>query len=109
MTVVDGRPFVWDWERSATGVPAGIDLAHFEFDVRAKVRGETPDTAVRECLRRAPRSLEKLGLPTDLGPLVHRLHLIEMCLRFEEARARGVVVEDAIYRPALDELLTGAP
>lgn len=109
MTVVDGRPFVWDWERSATGVPAGIDLAHFEFDVRTKVRGEAPDTAVRECLRRASRSLEKLGLPTDLGPLVHRLHLIEMCLRFEEARTRGVVVEDAIYRPALDELLTGAP
>ena len=31
--------WVWDWERSASGVPVGLDAAHFRFDIESKIRG----------------------------------------------------------------------
>ena len=40
--------WVWDWERSASGVPVGLDAAHFRFDIESKIRG-------RRRRRRPPR------------------------------------------------------
>lgn len=109
MSKVDGRLFVWDWERSEAGVPAGMDVAHFDFDVRAKIRGQTPETAARESLRRGGRLLARVGLRADLAPLLWRMHLVEMCLRFSEGQAAGVEAEDPVYLDALRELSIGAP
>ena len=37
--------WVWDWERSASGVPVGLDAAHFRFDIESKIRGRSPEEA----------------------------------------------------------------
>ncbi len=105
MSVVDGRLFVWDWERSEEDVPIGLDAAHFDFDVRAKIMGDPPDRAIRTSLLRMGRVLQKLGIDRSLAPLLARLHLVEMNLRFQEGQAIGLEVRDAMYLSALRELL----
>jgi hypothetical protein len=108
MTVADGRLFVWDWERSEDDVPMGLDAAHFDFEVRAKIKGDPPDRAVRGSLLRARRPLERMGIDGSLAPLLARLHLIEMSLRFQEGQATGLEVRDSMYLSALRELLVAA-
>jgi hypothetical protein len=105
MCIADGRLFVWDWERSEDDVPMGLDAAHFDFEVRAKIKGEPPDRAVRGSLMRARRSLQRMGIDGSLAPLLARLHLIEMSLRFQEGQATGLEVRDSMYLSALRELL----
>jgi hypothetical protein len=105
MSIADGRLFVWDWERSEDDVPRGLDAAHFDFEVRAKIKGDAPDRAVRGSLLGARRSLERMGVDGSLAPLLARLHLIEMSLRFQEGQATGLEVRDSMYLSALRELL----
>ncbi len=101
MTRADGRLFVWDWERARDGVPVGADLMHFDFDVRVKIDGRTPERAIRESMQELGPRLETLGVPSGLVSALGMLHLLEMSLRFREARAAGLDVEDHIYGPAL--------
>jgi hypothetical protein len=105
MTRVDGSLFVWDWERAEGPVPIGLDLAHFDFDVRVKIDGRTPTRAIHESVLESGPRLEALGLPSGLTHLVASLHLLEMTLRFQQARAQGVDVADTIYGPALQAIL----
>lgn len=105
MTRVDGTLYVWDWERAEGSVPVGLDLMHFDFDVRVKIEGRPAEQAIHaSVLASAPR-LEALGLPSGLEHLLATLHLLEMTLRFQEARTRGVHVADTIYGPALRSIL----
>jgi hypothetical protein len=105
MCLADDRLFVWDWERSEDDVPMGLDAAHFDFEVRAKIKGDAPDRAVRGSLLKAKRSLERMGIDGSLAPLLARLHLVEMSLRFQEGQATGLEVHDSMYLSALRELL----
>lgn len=105
MCIADDRLFVWDWERSEDDVPMGLDAAHFAFEVRAKIKGDAPDRAVRGSLLGARRSLERMGIDGSLAPLLARLHLVEMSLRFQEGLATGLEVRDSMYLSALRELL----
>jgi hypothetical protein len=101
MTRVDGSLFVWDWERAEGPVPIGLDLVHFDFDVRVKIHGQSPAHAIDGSLLELGPRLETLGLPSGLTHLLVSLHLLEMTLRFQQARAQGVDVADSIYGPAL--------
>ena len=105
MTRVDGSLFVWDWERAEGSVPIGLDLMHFDFDVRVKINGVSPARAIDDSVLEMGPPLETLGLPSGLTNLVASLHVLEMTLRFQEARTQGVDVADTIYGPALRAIL----
>jgi hypothetical protein len=101
MTRVHDTLYVWDWERAEGPVPVGLDLMHFDFDVRVKIHGRSVKQAIHDSARESGARLEALGLPSGLSDLVATLHLLEMTLRFQEARTLGVNVTDTIYGPAL--------
>jgi len=105
MTRVDGSLFVWDWERAEGPVPIGLDLVHFDFDVRVKIDGLSSARAIHDSALELGWRLETLGLPSGLTHLLATLHVLEMTLRFQEARAQGVNVADTIYGPALHAIL----
>ena len=55
MARAGGRVQVWDWERSVTGVPVGLDMIHFQVQREVQV-GSSPEAAVNAALdRRRPR------------------------------------------------------
>ena len=89
MSVVEGRLVVWDWERAAVG-PVGIDAAHYCLLVALNARGLARDEAVADTLERAPRVLAGLDVPSADARLIVALELLEMSVRFAEARAAGV-------------------
>jgi len=90
MSVVEGRLVVWDWERAATAGPVGIDAAHYCLLVALNARGLARDEAVADTLERAPRVLAGLDVPSADARLIVALELLEMSVRFAEARAAGV-------------------
>ena len=90
MSVVGGRLVVWDWERASTAGPVGIDAAHYCLLVALNARGLERDEAVADTLERAPRVLRGLDVPSADARLIVALELLEMSVRFAEARAAGV-------------------
>ena len=90
MSVVGGRLVVWDWERASTDGPVGIDAAHYCLLVALNARGLERDAAVADTLARAPRVLGGLDVPSADARLIVALELLEMSVRFAEARAAGV-------------------
>ena len=102
----NGRLIVWDWERFHTGVPVGIDLAHFAFMVALRQRNQSPDEAQAHVLESLPARLEQLDVSGSLAPLVLRLHHVEMALRFAEARAQGVTTRHDLFAERLAVLVT---
>jgi hypothetical protein len=105
MTSVDDTLFVWDWERADDPVPVGLDLVHFDFDVRVKIEGRSPGRAAHASILEDGPRLESLGLPSGMAHLLAGAHLLEMTLRFQQARTQGVDVTDTIYGPALRAML----
>jgi hypothetical protein len=100
----EGTLAVWDWERSADGVPVGLDGAHFDFQValtQARRRWEKALPRVlagdRALLPRFPDAGDRRALLT--------LHLLEMALRAAEGHEAGITSDDKIYIPALSALL----
>lgn len=93
-------PFIWDWERCRDGVPIGLDIVHFL--VQPALRRSGVPAAIGRGLRQAPRNLAGIGVEPRLAPLLHRLHLIELVLRYEEGgdaletRARDVMTADVL-------------
>ena len=106
MARVDDTLYVWDWERAEGPVPVGLDLMHFDFDVRVKIDGRSAERAVHDSMTASGPRLGALGLPSGLSHLLAALHLLEMTLRFHEARTQGVIVTDTIYGPALRAILS---
>ena len=105
MAVRDGRLHVWDWERSATGVPVGLDVAHHLLLVSLRQRRRPPREALRETFRRAPRLIGEIGGDSAAGEAVVELELLEMAVRFAEGRAAGAAVTHDLF---LDSLLARA-
>jgi hypothetical protein len=100
------RLHVWDWERFVSAAPAGLDAAHFHFNV-ARTRFRSDRTAVRSALDATQRSLPDLGLAPRAAELLLVLALLEMVVRIEESRAAGLTVDGRNYRSALISLLHG--
>jgi len=102
MAVRDGRLQVWDWERCATGVPVGLDIAHHLLLVALRRRRRPMPEALAETFERTPALIGQVGAEAAAGVAVVELELLEMAVRFAEARAAGVTVPHDVF---LDTLL----
>jgi hypothetical protein len=107
MAEVGGRLVVWDWERAAADVPVGVDAAHYCLLVALNARGLSPEKAVPDTIERMPRALAGLEVPAADAQLVVSLELLEMSVRFAEARAAGVTGLRDRFGSALAALLDG--
>ncbi|MGH2721847.1 MAG: hypothetical protein ACRDJO_09620 [Actinomycetota bacterium] len=97
---------VWDLERSGPGMPIGMDAGHFGFHIARKVAHLAPNPAAEATLRWIPPVLDAMGLESRHALPMLSLALLEMAVRFQEARAEGVEVTDPAYLGALQYLLT---
>jgi hypothetical protein len=105
MRRIEGRLVVWDWERAADGVPIGIDAMHYGLLVALNARKLPPPRAVADTLARAPGWLAELDQPTEAARVILCLELLEMSLRYAEARRAGVTVRHDRFGTALHNLL----
>ena len=72
---------VWDWERFATGVPAGFDAVHHELQRRIQSTGDAAD-AVEATVRRAGELLAPFGVADGARELTALLYLIDLAARY---------------------------
>ncbi len=103
----DGRLAIWDWERSATGVPVGADAAHFAFQVALRRASMDGVAAYHLALEQLNSYLLAAGLDPRTSEPILDLYLVELALRFETARrAMMLPPEDpggrAIFRAAVE-------
>jgi len=68
----DGELFVWDWERTTTGVPVGFDLLHLHFQYGSGLDGALDD-------------LSRLDVSKAHHDLMKTLYLLEVCARHADA------------------------
>jgi hypothetical protein len=98
------RLYAWDWESSSASAPVGLDAVHFGFQV-AFVAGRLPlAEAVRRAAECARPALAALAVPASAEPLLSELHLLELAVRHEEARASTGDADDRFY-PAVFDML----
>ena len=69
-----GRLGLWDWERSSSDVPVGLDLVHFHHAARRGSIARPADGPTT-----APR---RLGLDGAAAPALRACHLVELALRY---------------------------
>jgi hypothetical protein len=105
------RLLVWDWERSADGVPLGFDLLHFGYQTALQGLGQPPATAAVTGRDRAAPHLAELGQRPGRAELLCDLYLLERLCRAAEAEVSAVTgrpdsVGAALLR-VLDGRLTG--
>lgn len=98
------RLYAWDWEYSTPCVPLGFDAVHYHFQVAFVARQVPLDQAVTLAAGRAAAALRELGLPERVLQLVPVLHLLELAIRHEEARAITGDTDERFY-PAVNEVL----
>lgn len=101
------RLYAWDWEYSTPCVPLGFDAVHYHFQVAFVARQVPLDQAVTLAAGRAAAALRELGLPERVLHLAAVLHLLELAIRHEEARAITGDTDERFY-PAVNEVLAHA-
>jgi hypothetical protein len=104
---VDGRLYVWDWERAVAGVPVGLDAMHFAFEVALKVRGMDAEDAARRATGGVTPLLSELGADPATARALMAFHLIEMGLRFRAGAEAGMQVRHDAYVRALAATVGG--
>jgi hypothetical protein len=87
MRATPDRLLVWDWERSADGVPVGLDLLHFGYLTGVQDLRRPPAEAATASLRRAAPLLDALGQEPGAAELLLDLYLLELFCRASEAEA----------------------
>ena len=97
---------LWDLERSASGVPVGLDAAHFRFDIESKIRGRSPEEAAASSAGWTEVVGPDLGARPGSGRALAVANLLEMCLRFREGRQAGMGAKDVAYVRALRSLVS---
>jgi hypothetical protein len=85
-----GRLLVWDWERSADGVPLGFDLLHFGYQTALQGLGQPPPRAAATGRDRAAPHLAELGQRPGVEELLCDLYLLERLCRAAEAEVSAV-------------------
>jgi hypothetical protein len=99
-----GRLYVWDWENSVPDAPVGLDAVHYLFQV-GFVEYQLPlEKAVAAAARSASPVLLELGVPARYCGLVTVLHLVELFLRHEAARA-SAGTPDERFHPSISKVL----
>ena len=84
------RLLVWDWERSADGVPLGFDLLHFGYQTALQGLGQPPEEAIATGRDRAAPHLAELGQRPGNEQLLSDLYLLERLCRAAEAEVSAV-------------------
>jgi hypothetical protein len=83
------RPAVWDWERYATGIPAGFDRLHYALQVELhRLKRPTP-VAVAAVTDRLGQLLPELDQPD--AELSLDCYLAELMCRYEHDAAQSGV------------------
>jgi len=105
----DGRVNVWDWERSESDVPLGVDT--MQFVLFLKMQRQLPSNAVsRRVLVHGQKAITALGLQPQNAILLMTLSLLRSLLWFGEARQAGREEdEDMRFVKALEECLELKP
>jgi hypothetical protein len=93
----NGQIVVFDWERSGKLAPIGLDAAHFDFDMRVKFKRRSQLAAIRSLLHGGGTVLPAFASASTPARLVVSLDLLEMTLRYEEARLGGLDIPDTLY------------
>ncbi len=104
MSCAGARLSVWDWERSSGSAPIGLDVAHHGIMV-ANHRRRLSAKMIGLLGGKVERVISDLGQASRHAPLLIFLALFEMAVRFEEARAAGMVFTNR-YAPLLGSALT---
>jgi hypothetical protein len=103
MARLDGRAYVWDWERAAPA-PAGLDLLHFLFQSMCRFEGKTPAHAVEICSARAATLLPVLDIVPGSERALWLLYRLELLLRYDEARMAGVLARQSKIHEGILEM-----
>lgn len=81
--------YVLDWEHSRAGVPAGLDLIHYYFQVAFHVKRKSLQEAFEQAILRSRAHLASLLIPQWALPSLATAYLTEIALRAEESIAAG--------------------
>jgi hypothetical protein len=82
MAVRDHEVLLWDWERSADGVPVGFDALHFHFNRAMASPNWSAATATATVRDRSGELLVPFGVPAAVAPAVWTLYAVEIATRF---------------------------
>lgn len=83
------RLLAWDWERSHTPVPLGLDLLHNRFYVAVVRDGVSPPQALREAAAAETETLVALGYAADDAPLLARAYAVTLRSRYASDARHG--------------------
>lgn len=72
---------VWDWERFATGVPAGFDAVHHELQRRIQSTGDAR-AAVEATVRSSDELLAPFGVAPVSREITALLYLVDLAVRY---------------------------
>jgi len=89
LAVIADDLYVLDWEHSRSGVPAGLDLIHFYFQVAFHTKRRTFREALEQAVTRSHPHLASLMIRSDALPALAMAYLVEIALRAEESIAAG--------------------
>ena len=95
MARTGGQVQVWDWERSVTGVPVGLDVVHFQVQ-REVQAGSSPDSAVEAALTAVRTAGERWGYDHRQRSATLMLYLVEVWHRY--ASGSGTTPTPALRR-----------
>jgi hypothetical protein len=73
---------LWDWERFASGVPAGFDALHYRLQSDVVSAHADPAPAATALVERAPELLAPLGVGPAAARLTALLYLAELSARY---------------------------
>ena len=76
-----GRVQVWDWERSVTGVPVGLDVVHFQVQREMYARS-SPEAAVQAARAAIGTAGERWGYDHEQLSATLLLYLLEVWHRY---------------------------
>jgi hypothetical protein len=87
LAVHDGHTYAWDFESSSPAAPVGLDTLHFGFQAAFVAQGRSVAVSETRARQRAAGVLTELGAPESAHRLLSHLHLLDLAVRHEEARA----------------------
>jgi hypothetical protein len=102
------RVVAWDWEYAGAGVPVGMDLPHFHFQVAFVGERRRPSEAFDRARVRSAAALGELGVSSDAMEATCAFHLAELTLRYVEAIALGAPANLRFLREVPGVLESGA-
>lgn len=97
------RLVLWDWERSTSPVPLGIDLAHDRIQVAMLRDGRSLADGVDDVVRRDGATLAALGYDRDDRVLVVAAYLATLRARYADDAALGSLGPGARIAAAIDD------